>query len=110
VSKLICSSAINGAIEWVARAEAKLDQAIRAKGETCVVAFPDTAYHLPVIYSFTGEKAETLYDLHRILARAKGLLSTPPSERSGCLIWAIPWMPVSQHCLRARSSRPANTS
>ncbi len=31
MSKLICSSAINGAIEWVARAEAKLDEAIRPK-------------------------------------------------------------------------------
>ncbi len=81
MSKLICSSAINGAIEWVARAEAKLDEAIRAKGETCVVSFPDTAYHLPVIYSFTGEKAETLSDMRRILARAKSLLSTPPTEK-----------------------------
>jgi len=81
VSKLICSSAINGAIEWVARAEAKLDQAIQAKGESCVVAFPDTAYHLPVIYSFTGQKAQTLTELRGILAQAKRLLNAPPSEK-----------------------------
>ena len=81
MSKLICSSAINGAIEWVARAEAKLDQAIQAKGESCVVAFPDTAYHLPVIYSFTGQKAQTLTELRGILAQAKSLLNSPPSEK-----------------------------
>jgi acetyl-CoA synthase len=81
VSKLICSSAINGAIEWVARAEAKLDDAIRARGADCAVAFPDTAYHLPVIYSFTGRKTETLADLREVLSRAKALLPAPPSEK-----------------------------
>ncbi len=81
MSKLICSSAIQGAIDWVARAEANLDQAITLKGLQCAVAFPETAYHLPVIYSFTGRKAETLADLRLILARARGLLSAPPSEK-----------------------------
>ena len=63
MSKLICGSAIDGAIEWVARADAKLDEAIKAKGEDCPVGFPDTAYYLPIIYSFTGEKVETLGDM-----------------------------------------------
>ena len=63
MSKLICSSAIEGAIAWVARAEAKLDEAVAAKGESCAVGFPDTAYFLPVIYSFTGEKMQTLAEL-----------------------------------------------
>ena len=81
MSKLICSSAIQGAIDWVARAEAKLDQAIKLKGLQCAVAFPETAYHLPIIYSFTGQKAETLADLRLVLARARGLLSAPPSEK-----------------------------
>ena len=76
MSKLICSSAIEGAIGWVAKAEAKLDEAIAAKGESCAVGFPDTAYFLPVIYSFTGEKMQTLADLRRILKRAKELLRT----------------------------------
>ena len=81
MSKLICSSAIEGAIAWVARAEAKLDEAIAAKGESCAVGFPDTAYYLPVIYSFTGEKMQTLADLRRILRRAKELLPARPSEK-----------------------------
>jgi acetyl-CoA synthase len=65
----------------VARAGAKLDEAIRAKGEDCEVAFPDTAYFLPVIYSFTGEKVSRLADLRRILAQARELLPAPPSEK-----------------------------
>jgi acetyl-CoA synthase len=93
MSKLICSSAIDGAIEWVARAEAKLDEAIRAKGESCPVAFPNTAYFLPVIYSFTGEKVATLADMRRVLQRAKQLLPPRPSEQV--------WLPYLGHTLDA---------
>ncbi len=81
MSKLICSSAITGAALWVARAEEKLIQAIAAKGETCPVAFPDTAYYLPVIYSFTGLKCTTLSELRPVLARAKALLPGVPAEK-----------------------------
>ena len=81
MSKLICASAIDGALEWVLRAEAMLDQAIAARGESCKVGFPATAYYLPVIYSFTGEKVETLADCRRIQKRAKKLLPQRPSEK-----------------------------
>jgi acetyl-CoA synthase len=81
MSKVICSSAIDGAIAWVVKAEGKLDEAFAAKGEFCAIGFPDTAYFLPVIYSFTGEKMQTLVDLRRILRRAKELLPARPSEK-----------------------------
>jgi len=80
MSKLICSSAIDGAIEWVVKAEAKLNDAIKIKGKGHAIGFPDTAYYLPVIYSFTGEKVETLADLNGILKQAKELLPARPSE------------------------------
>ena len=81
MSKVICSSAIDGAVAWVAKAEGKLDEAVAAKGEACAVGFPDTAYFLPVIYSFTGQKMQTLADLRRILRRAKELLPARPSDK-----------------------------
>ena len=93
MSKLICSSAIEGAIAWVARAEARLDEAVAAKGESCAVGFPATAYFLPVIYSFTGEKMQTLADLRRILRRAKELMPARPSEKV--------WLPYLGHALDA---------
>jgi len=93
MSKLICSSAIDGAVEWVARAEAKLDEAIAEKGESQTVAFPDTAYYLPVIYSFTGEAVHTLADLRRILRLAKELLPARPSEQV--------WLPYLGNALDA---------
>ena len=78
MSKIICGNAIDGAIEWVTQAEKKLDQAIQEKGESLAVAFPETAYYLPVIYSFTGEEIKTLGDLRTILRQAKSLLSERP--------------------------------
>ncbi len=80
MSKLICCSAIDGAIEWVAKAESMLDEAVAAKGIDCPVALPDTAYYLPVIYSFTGEKVETLSDMRRVLNLAKEYLPQRPSD------------------------------
>ena len=93
MSKLICASAIDGAVRWVVRAEAMLDQAIAAKGATCKVAFPDTAYYLPVIYSFTGEKVETLEDCRRVLQRAKDLMPQRPSDKV--------WLPYLGNALDA---------
>jgi acetyl-CoA synthase len=80
VSKIICSSAIDGAIEWVVRAEEFLDTAIREKGGTCPASFPDTAYSLPIIYSFTGHKVEVLGDLRHVIRQAKALLPERPSD------------------------------
>lgn len=93
MSKLICSSAIDGAVEWVAKADLKLDESIKMKGEDCPVAFPQTAYYLPVIYSFTGIKAETLKDLRAVLIQAKQLLPDRPSENL--------WLPYLGNALDA---------
>ncbi len=87
MSKLICASAIDGAIEWVAKAEAKVAEAIKAKGKDSPVGFPDTAYFLPIIYSFTGKKMTKLADLHEILKYAKELLPERPSDQ----IW-LPYL------------------
>ena len=80
MSKIICSSAIDGAIRWVALAEEKLNETIKAKGSSHPVSFPETAYYLPVIYSFTGLKVEKVADLQKALLKAKELLPARPAE------------------------------
>ncbi len=80
MAKEICSSAIEGAIQWVALAESKLAEAIQVKGEDFAVGFPNTAYYLPIILSFTGLKVSTLADLQPVLKRAKELLPSIPSK------------------------------
>jgi len=93
MSKIICDSAIEGATKWVATADAKLNEAIKSKGKSFKVNFPNTAYYLPVIYSFTGEKTETLADLKKTLKLAKELLPARPSEKV--------WLPYLGNALDA---------
>jgi acetyl-CoA synthase len=80
MSRIICASAIDGAVAWVAEADARLQDAIRAKGESAPAAFPGTAYFLPVIHSFTGERVRTLGDLRPILRQAQELLPPRPAD------------------------------
>ncbi|MGB7566486.1 MAG: acetyl-CoA decarbonylase/synthase complex subunit alpha/beta, partial [Chitinivibrionales bacterium] len=93
MSKIICASAIDGAIEWVARAEAMLDATIKEKGLDQPIGFPDTAYYFPVIYSFTGEKIKKVSDIRRALMKAKELLPQRPS--------AEVWLPYLGNTLDA---------
>ena len=80
MSKIICTSAIDGAAAFVAQAFAKVEEAAKQKGLDCPVGFPDTNYYLPVIYSFTGRQVRTLSDLKDILEEAKALLPARPAE------------------------------
>ena len=80
MSKLICSSAIDGAAYWLMEADKILTEAIAQKGLDCPVSFPDTTYYLPVIYSFTGKKMQTLADLRAILDETKASLPIRPAD------------------------------
>ncbi|HBU12786.1 MAG TPA: CO dehydrogenase/CO-methylating acetyl-CoA synthase complex subunit beta [Clostridiales bacterium] len=93
MSKLICSSAINGAIEWVRQADEWVTKAVREKGADCPVSFPSTTYSLPIIYSFTGRKMETLADLQDILKYAGGLLPARVQDKA--------WLPYLGQTLDA---------
>jgi len=51
-----------------------LNKAIEEKGRDHKVAFPDTAYSLPIIYAATGQKMNTLADLEGALGVVKSLI------------------------------------
>ncbi|MGI6110158.1 MAG: acetyl-CoA decarbonylase/synthase complex subunit alpha/beta [Eubacteriaceae bacterium] len=65
----------SGANTVAGLAEQTVDQAIAAHGENCAVAFPDTAYALPVIYAATGQKMTTLADLKAACGIQKSLIT-----------------------------------
>jgi acetyl-CoA synthase len=81
MSKAISTDAIMGAREIIARARRMLAEALVAKGPGQAVGFPDTAYFLPIIYSMTGHKVQTLADLEAVLGRCEQLLPDPPAEQ-----------------------------
>ena len=80
MSKIIASAAIRGAHEMVERAKADLAKAIEEKGRDEKVEYPNTAYYLPIMYLFLGQKVEKLGDLEESLEEATKLLSEVPTD------------------------------
>jgi len=64
----------------VERAEGDLAKAIEEKGKDAKVAYPNTAYYLPIMYLFLGQKVETLGDLTVSLQEARKLLGQIPAD------------------------------
>ncbi len=49
MSRIIATSAINGAYKIVDQAKEILAKAIEEKGKDCKVEFPNTGYYIPII-------------------------------------------------------------
>ncbi|MEW5745133.1 MAG: acetyl-CoA decarbonylase/synthase complex subunit alpha/beta [Nitrospirota bacterium] len=81
MSKLIATAAIRGANTLVAQAEEMLEKAIAEKGNDFAFEFPDTAFHLPMIYAMTGFAVKTLGDMKTALGFAKELQHPEPEEK-----------------------------
>ncbi len=76
MSRLVAFAAIQGGYKVVSQVEGDYEKALQTYNADTKIGFPNTAYYLPVIYSLTGMKVETLEDLKKPLAFARGLL--PP--------------------------------
>jgi acetyl-CoA synthase len=81
MSKIIATAAIRGAHQLVKQAEEALGKAIEKKGKETAVAYPNTAYYLPIIYLFLGQKVQKLGDLEESLQEAKKLLAEIPTDK-----------------------------
>jgi acetyl-CoA synthase len=71
MAKYLFQKAFDGAVVATSYAEILLNQAIKEHGEDTPVAYPDTAYKLPVITALSGEEVKTLKDLVPILNRIR---------------------------------------
>ncbi len=80
MSRYIATRAIRGANALVTEAELMLDKALAEKGPDAPVAFPNTAYYLPLIYGMTGIAVETLGQLPEVMNIARNLLHPVPSS------------------------------
>jgi acetyl-CoA synthase len=81
MSRYIASRAIRGANALVTEAELMLQRALNDKGPDTPVAFPNTAYYLPLILGMTGREVETLGQLEPVMEHAKQLLHPVPSNK-----------------------------
>ncbi|MBI9098584.1 MAG: CO dehydrogenase/CO-methylating acetyl-CoA synthase complex subunit beta [Spirochaetaceae bacterium] len=82
MSKIIATAAIRGAHEMVNRAEMALKAAIKQYGKEEIIAYPNTAYYLPIMYLFLGQQVKQMGDLNYSLQEAKKLLGNIPSEKN----------------------------
>jgi len=80
MSKLIATAAIRGANSLVSQAEQMLEKAISEKGKDFSFEFPDTAFHLPMIYAMTAFAVKTLGDMKVALGFAKELQHGEPED------------------------------
>ena len=77
MSKIIASAAINGAHKIVKMCEEKWKQAIDKYGPNQDVAFPDTAYYLPIIYGILGIPVSKLSHMEKVFKICKDILPEP---------------------------------
>ena len=80
MSKYIATRALRGANAIVAEAEAMLQKALEEKGPDHPVAFPNTAYYLPLIFAMTNKAVETIGQLSEVLHHARELLHPAPAK------------------------------
>ena len=80
MSKIIATAAIRGAHKLVEQAEKDLQKAIEKVGKDAKIAYPSTAYYLPIILLFLGQKVQTIGDLEESLQEARKLLRPIPSD------------------------------
>ena len=81
MSHKVISAVIRGSRGWYEEADKKLSAAIKDKGETAAVAFPDTAFYLPMAYALLGIEAKTLGDCRTILEECRAILPEVPTNR-----------------------------
>lgn len=81
MSKIIASAAIRGARVIYKEAEEFLNKAVKEKGDSCEIGFPETAFYLPMAYALLGKEVKNLNGAREVLQFSKTLLHEEPSEK-----------------------------
>jgi len=93
MSKVVAAAAVRGSHAVAAQAEEKLKAALEKHGEGQPLAFPETAFYLPMAYALLGLEVSTLGEARQVLETVKALLPEEPSERL--------WLPYLSSALDA---------
>ncbi|MBL7069850.1 MAG: CO dehydrogenase/CO-methylating acetyl-CoA synthase complex subunit beta [Candidatus Omnitrophica bacterium] len=93
MSKIVAEAVIRGSREVFKQASDFLDKAIKEKGESQRIEFPETAFYMPMANALLGVKVETLKDAIAILKHAESLLPQVPADKV--------WLPYLGDALNA---------
>ncbi len=92
MSHKVFSAVARGSHQFVEQAEKAWEEAVEKYGEDQKIEFPETAFHLPMIYALTGARVQTLGDVKPILEHCRNdLLHAMPDENV--------WLPYLGHGL-----------
>jgi len=80
MSKVVAGLIVKGAGKLLGDAETFLGRAVKEKGEASAIAFPETAFYLPLANALLGLETRTLSGAGKILAAAKTLVVKVPAE------------------------------
>lgn len=80
MSRIIAGAAIRGAHKFVNEAEEAWNKARESKGEDAKVAFPETAFFLPMANALMGLDIKTVGGIKPALDHAKELLPRAPAD------------------------------
>ena len=94
MSRDVFCAVIRGAHEFVKEAEQKWEEAVEQHGEDAQLKFPETAFHLPMIFALTGREVRTLADVRPILKHCREDLLHPVPDQDV-------WLPYLGHGLDA---------
>ena len=81
MSKIIASAAIRGARNAVTEARRMVEKTIAEKEPDHPIAFPNTAYYLPIAYSHLGLEIATVGAMQQVLATCDDLLPQVPLDK-----------------------------
>jgi acetyl-CoA synthase len=93
MSRIVAQAAIRGASKVVREAEDFLNKAIQEKGKDAKIAFPETAFYLPMAYALLGVEVKTLSEMLPILEHVKSLIHQEPTDKL--------WLPYLGNALDA---------
>ena len=80
--KTVAALMVSGAKKLYAEAEEFLNNAIKEKGPTSQVGFPETAFYLPLANALLGLETKTLSETKKILSTARTLLAEVPADEN----------------------------
>jgi len=78
--KVVAGLMVSGAKKVVAEAEEFLNKAIKEKGATAKIGFPETAFYLPLANALLGSEVKVLSDAQKVLSTSKTLLVDVSAE------------------------------
>ena len=81
-AKTVAGLMVSGSRKLCAEADEFLNKAIKEKGGSQALGFPETAFYLPLANALLGLETKTLSDAGKILSAAKTLLPDLPADEN----------------------------